>query len=85
MYNKLQNVNIGFLDSVDSGVQKPYVNILQLAVLTVQRNWISRLGRYLMGLTSRGRFNSSENYLPLDFLLAKPSHSVLLLVRHSTI
>ena len=48
MYNKLQNVNIGFLDSVDSGVQKPYVNILQLAVHTVQKNWISRLGRCLI-------------------------------------
>ena len=85
MYSKLQNVNIGFLDTTVHTVQKPYVYILQLVVHTVQLNWISRLGRYLMGLTSRGRFNSSENYLPLDFLLAKPSHSVLLLVRHSTI
>ena len=30
-------------------IQKHFVYILQLAVHTVQRNWISRLGRYLMG------------------------------------
>ena len=31
-----------------STVQKHFVYILQLAVHTVQMNWISRLGRYLM-------------------------------------
>ena len=31
-------------------VQKPFVYILQLAVHTVERNWISRLGRYLIGM-----------------------------------
>ena len=42
-------------------MQKPYVYILQLAVNTVQRNWISRLGRYLMveGLLSTGPTPSS--------------------------
>ena len=35
-----------------STVQKHFVYILQLAVHTVQRNWISRLGRYLMGSCS---------------------------------
>ena len=30
-------------------IQKHFVYILQLAVHTVQRNWISRLGRYIMG------------------------------------
>ena len=46
----LPSLLIQFLCKVflDSTVQKPYVYILQLAVHTVQRNWISRLGRYLM-------------------------------------
>ena len=35
-----------FLDS--STVQKHFIYILQLAVHTVQRIWICRLGRYLM-------------------------------------
>ena len=46
MYSKLQNVNIGLLDSTT--VQKHFVYILQLAVDTEKRNWISRLRRYLM-------------------------------------
>ena len=58
---KLQNVNIGFLDST---VQKPYVYILQLAVHTVQRNWISRLGRYLMGA-----WEFPDTPFPLYFLI----------------
>ena len=45
MYSKLQNVIKGFLDST---VQKHFVYILQLSLHTVQRNWIRRLGRYLM-------------------------------------
>ena len=35
------------------------------------------------GLTFRDRLNSSENYLLLAFLLATPSHYLLLLVRQS--
>ena len=34
-----------------------------------------------VGLTSRDRLNRPGNYLLLGFLLARPSHSLLLLVR----
>ena len=36
------------------------------------------------GLTSRDRLDSSENYLLLGFLLARPSQTFLLLVRQPT-
>ena len=39
---------IGLLLLMGDTVQKHFVYILQLAVHTVQRKWISRLGRYLM-------------------------------------
>ena len=45
---------------MDITVQKHFVYILQLAVHTLQRNWISRLGRYLMvptQLALLSRFN----------------------------
>ena len=42
VYSKPQNVK------KKCTFQKPYVYILLLTVHTVQRNWISRLGRYLM-------------------------------------
>ena len=51
LYNKDEEViSTIFLLSVllSALVENPFVYILQLAVNTVQRNWISRLGRYLM-------------------------------------
>ena len=55
MYNKLKNVNKGFLD------KKNFVYILQLAVHTVQKNWISRRGRYLMIWGWSTTLHSSES------------------------
>ena len=43
----LPSLLIQFLYSMYSKLQN--VKILQLAVHTVQTNWISRLGKYLMG------------------------------------
>ena len=45
--------------SVTVTVQKHFVYILQLAVQTVQMNWICRLGRYLM---VPGRYGHSHRF-----------------------
>ena len=46
-----------------STVQNHSVYILQLAVQTVQMNWICRLGRYLMPLTGQDMCKGWVNYL----------------------
>ena len=68
MYRKLKNV-------LYCTVQKHLFYILQLAVHTVQRNWISRLGRYLLACS----LLQASLSLPVCWCLARANPSTLLL------